>query len=1055
MARLSLWPLLGFKNSVPRQDIPITALTGPSRDWLVARKRYRRRAGRAIYGDTLAAGVEVSGILESKWGALARRVIAATLASQADDYPCPLLLYTEETNKYATLAWRSRNGTDSWRTIGKEFSATHYPSTGVPQHRVFPLVYRNQYGGLTVHRLNTAEYRAHMAAGARSLLAVRDQVAWAGDCPARWNGKWNDATGSGTEGCEVFPLGLIPPLQMPVCSAGTDLGASTVGPWKGSNAFFFSVCFENESGELSMFAIPRPPGSAWSGYAGFGYFQVDSANPTHYYDSVVYSFIPQGPPGTKYIHLLRSGKVDVATTGAGAVVQPSADDLQFFARVPQGVTTYVDTNGNDLALDPDPRIQEMFRGGGLQWAPAAQYLGRFDGHITAGGRLRTNPYAMLVMPWVNGDRNLPIDNATLYGSTTYFVAVEFTTSGGSKLRLRSVTGGVATDVTYDLTARTLRHLVDLVTSDATVTSTAITACGITSGSNLILRASAFTGVNIGDRIVSSRFPSDAVVSAMSSGGGFYNVYSSKNATASGVALPTGESVTFVHDAVGTTRLWGAQVVPGADAEESVDSLLRTYVGATSNFTNGDSFFTTGALTAQWMNPGMIVVNSGFPAGTVITQVESGGKCHTSAACTRDNAGLSETVDCGYDTGDTTLALLPGFIRMFGNCWPAPIFWSLAYLDRFAADEQATTMTAASPGYAQDGMNTWMVRNRRGGPATLGRFIGMADMGPYELHFYFKGRMRLWNSRTGTTHVDADYTKSVVSWNCGANSPYAICAHNEGVVFSSSEGIFAATAGEGEVWLSEALYDPASPVGSRGELEYALGQCDIAAASGSDSYAIHAQIHGHTLYVRYLSEAGGAYREIRYDFSGSAGKEGIAQFVRPDGSPYPWSAPLTLPVKCSAFVEESDGTHHYAALDSNAGTADGRVDEIDTGTEDNGSLVIPVGYTGLEIPENLDEIQPTMAYVISTKAGDGFKVGLTREPARAPEDAEWDNLDIPSSVVDEFGRSVVWLRPEESVRRAAIGARIWDDGTGPCTEVSMIQVEVERVRSTTSSKRGGS
>lgn len=1047
MPQVSLWPLKGFMNSRPRAEVPITALTDESVNWLVGRQRYRRRAGRTIFGDTITSGHETNGILESKWGATARRMDSVTLASQADGYPTPAILYTYEPNKFATLAWRSTNGTDSWRTIGKEFSATHYPDTGVPQHRVFPLIYRNEYGGLTVHRLTTAEYRSHMAAGARSLLAVRDQIAWAGDCPARWNGKWNDDTASGSEGCEVFPLGLIPPLQMPVCSAGTDLGTSTKGPWIGYNAFFFSVCFENEAGELSMFAIPRPPGSAWSGYAGFGYMQVDSANPTHYYDSVVYSFIPQGPPGTKYIHLMRSGKVDLSATGAGAIVQPAADDLQFFARVPQGTTTYVDTNGNDLALNPDPRIQEMFRGGGLRWAPASQYLGRFDGHITAGGRLRTNPYAMLVMPWVNGDRNLPIDNATLYGSTTYFVAVEFTTSGGSKLRLRSVTGGVATDVTYDLTARTLRQLVDLVTSDATVTSTAITACGITSGSNLILRASAFTGVNIGDRIVSSRFPSDAVVSAMSSGGGFYNVYSSKNATASGVALPTGESVTFVHDAVGTTRLWGAQVVPGADAEESVDSLLRTYVGATSNFTNGDSFFTTGALTAQWMNPGMIVVNSGFPAGTVITQVESGGKCHTSAACTRDNAGLSETVDCGYDTGDTTLALLPGFIRMFGNCWPAPIFWSLAYLDRFAADEQATTMTAASPGYAQDGMNTWMVRNRRSGPAVLGPLMGFADLGPYELHFYAKGRMRLWNPRTGTTHNDEDYAKVMTSWTRGARSPYAICSGNGWAIFLSDAGFYVCSAGEGtDRLLSLNIYDPAAPVGYRGELEYALTACIAASEAGTDTYKIASQVVGSVLHVRYFKSATSTDfdREIRYDFSDSAGRDGIAEVLDSNGEPYPWSAPLTLPVSCSALVTKADGVHHYAAINSNAGTADGRVDEIDTGTTDNGATVWAIGYTGLRFPAGLGKIYATIIRSIFRKAGRGVSLAITSTPEKAPSEAEWDAVFTGSTGPDDFGRAIQWLKWQAATVRNALGLRIMDDGSGSCPEVSEVLIDATEI-----------
>ena len=140
-ALVRLSPFRGFVSSRPRDEVGVDQFTGPSLDWLLARGRIRRRSGSTIFGDTLSAGAEVTGILESAIGFLARRMVSAKFPSLSDGYPAPLMLYTEETTKKAAmLAWRSTNGTDSWRTVGREFSATHYPASGVVNHRVVPLV---------------------------------------------------------------------------------------------------------------------------------------------------------------------------------------------------------------------------------------------------------------------------------------------------------------------------------------------------------------------------------------------------------------------------------------------------------------------------------------------------------------------------------------------------------------------------------------------------------------------------------------------------------------------------------------------------------------------------------------------------------------------------------------------------------------------------------------------------------------------------------------------------------------------------------------------------
>jgi hypothetical protein len=306
-----------------------------------------------------------------------------------------------------------------------------------------------------------------------------------------------------------------------------------------------------------------------------------------------------------------------------------------------------------------------------------------------------------------------------------------------------------------------------------------------------------------------------------------------------------------------------------------------------------------------------------------------------------------------------------------------------------------------------------------------------------LAFYAKGRMLLWNPRTGTTHADDDYNLSTLSWTRGARTPYAICSGNGWAIACDEVGLYACGTGPGERLLSKAIYDAEAPVGERGELEYAIQQCVIASeTTGSDDFPLSAQVHGRVLSVRYAYSAS-EKREIRYDFSADDDRTGIEELFQPDGSPYPWSAPLTLPVAVSAWVTEADGAHHYAARDTNAGTADGRVDKIDTGTTDNGTAIKPVAYTGVRVPDGPHKTQVLRARTIMHKAGEGLSVGISRQPQWEETAAEWDDVEIPTSGADSFGRHVVNFVGTERANRDAEQYRIRDDGTGPCPEVSRL------------------
>jgi len=1195
--RVPILPTGGFRDSKPRSSISLEEMTGASKDWLVTKWGLIRRAGSAIFGDTLTAGVETAGILESKWSAKARRLYSAVLASMADGYPSVMGLFTAEGTKRATLAFRSTNGTDSWWQVGKEWSTTHYPTTGVPTFRCVPLLYENTYGGVTLHRLNSAAHRAYLCAGSRDAKQVGSWIVAPSlyGVPVKWNTRFNNATGSGTEECEVYPLGLMMPLQMPTVVAGNDIN-TTVGPWKGSDAFFYACLGETHDGELGFFTIPRQAGSAWSGYPGFGYMQVSAAQPTHYFDSVVVSGIPVLPPEFKWVRVLRSSKVDVAASSG--VLFPAVDDLQFWFKVENGTTSYTDSNGNDLSLNPDPRISEMFREpGGLIWPPRARYMGEFDGHLTL-GYLRQNPSALVIAPWVNGSRNAKADDSSLYASPYYFVAVDSgdlvlrrvtetgtganvtkvgaTVNGsliigvptianvlvGNKVTgtgVKSIAGGypadttvasidplydtgctatsgnttlvvtdsslmrvgqgmsgthIATgttlssitdathivmslaatgngattvtfqqvtmsqtatatnsgitftfatgyiDTTHSLTDNTLRSLCDRVNADASIVDTSVTCTTPYPGRSLYALTADITGVAVGDLVLDS------------SGG--YTLFSYGTKVTSIVAffvpgvseikvdgdslrntLAAPETVIFRRPSEGTNIEWGVQVVPGADADTTADNLLRTRVIATSStFGNADTTLTVPTAFLPYIQPGMLVaIKDGsavapFSAGTVVTEVDTaaGSNQVTINPATIDSDGGSgQTVEFYYDTGDNTLAQGRGFIRTFSNSFPCVLYFAPSYMDLFPTKKQDSIFTAASPGYAQNGVNTWMVGNRRPAPASFGPHMGFADFGPVLLEFYTHGRMRLVNPRTGSTHIDADYNKEVVSWNRGARSPYSICSGNGWAIALSDDGIFGFGLGIGEeVLLSEAIYDPTAPVGKRGALEYAIGKCIAASEGDTDDYALSAQVHGSVLRVRYCSSSAVTYpdREIRYDFSQSVGRMGLSQLLQSNGRPYPWSAPLTLRVSSSAEVGTSAGVVLYGARDSNGGTGDGRIDTLDTGTEDNGAMVLPVAYSGVMVPEGPISRQALRMRAQYRKAEAGLKVGVSRSPELSETVAEWDDVSIPSSGGDDYGREVADFPPSARMNRRAEQYRILDDGSGPCPEVVRVSIEME-------------
>ena len=599
----------------------------------------------------------------------------------------------------------------------------------------------------------------------------------------------------------------------------------------------------------------------------------------------------------------------------------------------------------------------------------------------------------------------------------------------------------AVDTAVPLAGDTLRAIVDRVNADASVTNTTFATAQWTVGllSDRIDLNAVPTGVYVGDRVFSAAYPSDTVVMAIEGPYGAQHIRVSNFSTRANTG--GGEAITIQHRAAGTSFPYGAGVVPGADADEQADNLLRTLVQAHCTYGSADTTLAMLDLTdAEYITPGMHVSGTNLPATAVVTAVNtSTGVVTISPAST--GTGTNEVVTFYYDTGDETSAADKGYIRAFGNAFPALLPWRKSYLDKFKPVPHAAIFTAASPGYAQDGINTWRVRNRRSDGYAFGPIMGTADLGPFELHFHARGRMRLGNPRTGETHNDDDYTKVAVSWSVGARSPYAICAGTGVAIALGDEGLYATAGGMGdERYFSGAVYDAQAADGRRGSLEYAIEQCILASESGADTYRLTASLEGSILYVRYYaaSTSTGFDRELRYDFSeGQHEREGLAALFRADGSAFPWSAPLTLAPVCSATVPVSGGVKRYGAFDTNAGTDDGRVDQVDTGTADNGTAIRPTGYTGTLLAGNFDQLQPLRIAMVARKAGTGIVVGVAQDSQPAHDEMVWDDVQMPTTGPYDYGREVLLIPAGGRRIREALTLRIADDGSGECPEISRI------------------
>lgn len=875
------------------------------------------------------------------------------------------------------------------QVIGKEFGSLHYSTAASTecQMKVVPYAYESLNGETGISRFTFEFTRRFHAQLSRSFLQVGNWVYFPNGY--RWNGKFNDSTDGGTERLRFFPTGHTRPLRMPDITKGTDKGAVSAAaanswPWLGSDAFFYTVIYVWEDGSMSAPIQCRATNTDLPN--GYGFVAaIDSVNPTHAFDSIVWSNIPIGPDGVKQRILARSTKVtSTVTTGAGYPV--ITNDMRVVAVLNNNhQTSYTDTNGSDGGLKVDSNVTRLFDS---KWPDRARYIGKCDGHVLL-GRLKPNINAIILAPTgvtVAGDINATDDNAALYGTKVFLWRVP----GDGTLRLRKVTTpGAPTEIS-------------------------IATAGVVSLQTIV------------DKI---------------------------NATTPASAC--GE--------------WRAQLAPGVDGSAYAFYLAPTsygIVGCTGN--TGESVITGGFANAA---VGMRISGHGsIPAGSIViainstaTQCTIGNTSGTAAVLTGNIPATTLTVyvDTGDDAHVTDGSL--GNVRAFGQSYPAVIpFTSSAldsgYLATFTERNQAMAFSGAAPGHAPYAANNWYVGNEHSVPSLHGNLMGFGNLGAAALVLYERAIARFWNPRAGGTHDDADYHLIVINEHRGCISPYSIVEANGTAGWLDGAGFFVSAGEQGdEICISGDMYDPAT---NTGEWAYAINACRAAAASDAEDFPFHASVMNGVLYVNYAVDAT-TIRQTRYDFSGGLTRRGIGEWLDENGALYPWSAPVTLSGVAMAAVPRSDALHLYMARDTNAGVADGRVDEIETGTQDSntgitpgayeaavpedGSVAVPgtvgpVAYSRLEAPAEfivyeLDQLKPRWK-----KAGAGLSIAIATDLDRTA----FDTIALASSGASEFADLVIDHPNHVNKLLRTIEIKITDDGTGPTPEVAGIPLKCKVV-----------
>lgn len=448
----------------------------------------------------------------------------------------------------------------------------------------------------------------------------------------------------------------------------------------------------------------------------------------------------------------------------------------------------------------------------------------------------------------------------------------------------------------------------------------------------------------------------------------------------------------------TTRLWHAQLAPGADGGALAINLAQTSTTANAY---GDVYTKRG---------------------------------------THSQGGLT-TPEAGAATDNTV-------IRTYGASMPVVLRFSSTYLSAQRDRPSAVQFTRSGPGLPPNAANSYDIENYREGPASVGRCMGGIGLLDGSLVLFERGIGVLRNIRDGKTGLDEDYRLEIVWWNRGCISTHVGRGPGFGV-YLTPLGLVA-NDGREELNLSETLFDPGRKTG---DLAYEISQCILATTKNNHSDYFECYVSDDSIWISYRSSASVTRpdRWLRMDFSPGKDLSGLAALINPrTGKPWGWSTPYKpMDASGDAAKELSQGTIAPSAMGMargarepqtmrffgtrdrhNSGVKSGHLWELETGHQDNAATAItPEAFTKIMVvADGSTRLFPEAIYVRYKKDGDGLTVKFADDTFSHPADGSFTAKALATSGSDDWGEKLWQLPLTERSLMKGCEIKIVDDGT---------------------------
>ena len=420
-----------------------------------------------------------------------------------------------------------------------------------------------------------------------------------------------------------------------------------------------------------------------------------------------------------------------------------------------------------------------------------------------------------------------------------------------------------------------------------------------------------------------------------------------------IALSSTKTLQEVVDEVNATvrdathGQFRAQLCSGVDPTAASNGLCPTVQDVATCTATGTSLANGGVGFAAIPLGAKCYAAAGMTAGTYVVS-KTATTITLSAASTTAAATVTFYADCG-DEACVTTAGSKGWIRVFGPSYPPGFVYfkrsAMAGYDRPAKDR--LYFTSSSPGAASTGVslapNLWVASNRRDGVNSPGQVMGIVDIQGAAVIAYRKRIALFINERGSNTAEDFDCRVQTINDSRGCVSPWSVVSVNGCAVYATNVGLVATDKSKREILLTADEYQP---IRAKGNMAFEFPKCVAAAASDSpDCWMAGAQWGNRLVYAYRLSAS--SYGFSVYDFSLGTDASGLESLANPDSRrPYGWSATCRMQSGASTAmgpralgaVSASDGLRLYGAINDNNGAADGRVDQLFTGSDDNSFAV---------------------------------------------------------------------------------------------------------------------